>query len=137
MLNNSESTSPSNSPEGHWPKLDYQDIGKSPYELLTKYLGVRELETVVGFTIGSQEAYYWVCMYPNFVKAAVSTCGSAKTIPHNRAFLEGHKAALISSIDYEDGVYSAEDIDPVRGLGIFGRAYCAWAMSVTWFQEKL
>ena len=135
MLGNGESSSPSNTPD--FPSLDYRDCINSQYQLLTKHLGVKVLDAVIGFSMGGQQAYYWACMYPDFVKSAVPICGSARTSPHNWAFLEGPKAALTNSVDYADGAYKTKGVKPLRGLHAFSRAYCAWAMSAAWFREKL
>ena len=135
MLGNGESSSPSNTPD--FPPLDYRDCINSQYQLLTKHLGVKVLDAVIGFSMGGQQAYYWACMYPDFVKSAVPICGSARTSPHNWAFLEGPKAALTNSVDYADGAYRTKGVKPLRGLHAFSRAYCAWAMSAAWFREKL
>lgn len=137
MLGNGESTSPSNMPEGTFPKLDYQDCINAHYQLLTRHLGVKRLEAVIGFSMGGQQAYYWACMYPQYMKAVVPICGSARTSPHNWAFLEGPKSALLNSVDYADGAYRSKGVKPVRGLHGFGRAYCAWAMSAAWFRERV
>jgi len=137
MLGNGESTSPSNTPEGKFPKLDYQDCVNAHYQLLTNHLGVKQLEAVIGFSMGGQQAYYWACMYPDFMKVAVPICGSARTSPHNWAFLEGPKSALLNSVDYANGAYRSNGVKPVRGLHGFGRAYCAWAMSAAWFRERI
>ncbi|KAI9820330.1 MAG: hypothetical protein M1827_005952 [Pycnora praestabilis] len=136
MLGNGESSSPSNTDD--FPqKLYYQDCINAQYELLTKHLKVKELEAVIGFSMGGQQSYYWACMYPQFVKRAVVVCGSARTSQHNIAFLEGPKAALMNSVDYEDGAYMTKGTKPSRGLRAFGRAYCAWAMSAAWFRERI
>ncbi len=136
MLGNGESSSPSNTPD--FPKkLDYRDCIHAQYELLTKHLGIQELDVVLGFSMGGQQAYYWACMYPNFMKNAIVTCGSAKTSGHNYTFLEGPKTALVNSVDYADGEYKAKGINPSRGLRAFGRAYCAWLTSGAWFRERL
>ncbi|KAL8765593.1 MAG: hypothetical protein Q9209_007375 [Squamulea sp. 1 TL-2023] len=135
MLGNGESSSPSNHP--NFPKdLDYRDCVNSQHELLTRHLGVTELEAVIGFSMGGQQAYHWACMFPNFLKYAVPICSSAKTSLHNYAFIEGPKAALINSIDYEDGAYRIKGTKATRGLRAFGRTYCAWALSAPWFREN-
>ncbi|CAF9925169.1 hypothetical protein IMSHALPRED_006405 [Imshaugia aleurites] len=135
MLGNGESASPSNTPD--FPKtLDYRDCIHAQYELLTKHLGVTELDAVIGFSMAGQQAYYWASMYPSFVKHAVVICGSARTSGHNYAFLEGPKAALLNSADYADGEYGAKGIKPLRGLRAFGRAYCAWLTSGAWYRER-
>ena len=76
-------------------------------------------------------------MYPDFMKVSVPICGSARTSPHNWAFLEGPRSALTNSVDYADGAYRSKGVKPIRGLAAFGRAYCAWAMSAAWFREKV
>ncbi|KAL8945802.1 MAG: hypothetical protein Q9222_007706 [Ikaeria aurantiellina] len=135
MLGNGESSSPSNHPD--FPKsIDYRDCINSQHHLLTQHLGVKQLEAVVGFSMAGQQTYYWAAMFPHFMQFAVPICGSAKTSLHNYAFLEGPKAALINSVDYEDGAYRIKGHKPVRGLRAFGRTYCAWAMSAPWFRER-
>ncbi|KAI4272312.1 MAG: hypothetical protein L6R38_006656 [Xanthoria sp. 2 TBL-2021] len=135
MLGNGESSSPSNHP--NFPKdLDYRDCINAQYQLLTNHLNVKELEAVIGFSMGGQQAYHWACMYPQFMKYAVPICSSAKTSLHNYAFIEGPKAALTNSIDYDDGAYRTKGIKPTRGLRAFGRTYCAWAMSAPWFRQR-
>lgn len=136
MLGNGESSSPSNTPK--FPKeLDYRDCIHAQYELLTKHLGIRSLDVIQGFSMGGQQAYYWACMYPRFMKNVIVTCGSAKTSGHNYAFLEGPKTALINSTNYADGEYKAKGLTPVKGIRAFGRAYCAWLTSGAWFRERL
>ncbi|KAL8926208.1 MAG: hypothetical protein Q9208_003111 [Pyrenodesmia sp. 3 TL-2023] len=135
MLGNGESSSPSN--DADFPKsLDYRDQINAQHSLLTQHLGIKDLEAVIGFSMGAQQAYYWACMYPSFLKYSIPICGSAKTSVHNYAFLEGPKAALTNSVDYADGTYRAKGSKPTRGLRAFGRTYCAWAMSAAWFRER-
>ncbi|MCJ1302037.1 hypothetical protein MMC08_004838 [Hypocenomyce scalaris] len=136
MLGNGESSSPSNTPD--FPtQLDYRDCVRAQHTLLTQHLGIGALEAVLGFSMGAQQAYYWACLYPTFLQSCIPICGSARTSPHNYAFLEGPKAALSHSCDYADGAYKAKGVKPVRGLRAFGRAYCAWAMSAPWFRARL
>lgn len=62
---------------------------------------------------------------------------SARTSLHNYQFLEGPKAALFHSVDYNDKDLRANNILPIRGLHAFGRAYSAWLTSAEWFEERL
>ena len=150
MLGNGESDSPSNKAFFPAPgELRYEDVVRSQYLLLTEHLGVKELEAVIGFSMGAQQTYYWAVVYPDFVKYAVPICGSARTSPHNYAFLEGPIGALTNSIDYVawkevkekkargEGEFGGdwEKLRPERGLRAFGRAYNAWLTSATWFRE--
>lgn len=151
MLGNGESASPSN--KAFFPEpgeLRYQDVVRAQYLLLTEHLEVNGLEAVIGFSMGGQQAYHWAVMYPEFVKRAVPICSSARTSPHNYAFLEGPIAALTNSLDYmawkemkrkvasgEDVGVHMKEVRPKRGLKAFGRAYSAWLTSHSWFKKRL
>ena len=101
MLGNGESASCSNKKFFPAPgELRYQDQIHAQYRLLTEHLKVDKLEAVIGFSMGGQQAYHWGVMYPDFMKRLVPICSSARTSPHNYAFLEGPINALTSSIDY-------------------------------------
>lgn len=151
MLGNGESASPSNKPM--FPEagqLRYQDVVNSQHKLLTEHLGVQELEAVIGFSMGGQQAYHWAVMYPDFVKRTVAICSSARTAFHNYAFLEGPISALTNSIDYvavqamkqkaaqgEEIGPNLREVKPKRGLKAFAHGYGAWLTSTYWFRQQL
>jgi homoserine acetyltransferase len=151
MLGNGESASPSN--KSMFPEpgdLRYQDLINAQHALLTQHLGINSLEAVIGFSMGGQQAYHWSVMYPGFMKRMVAICSSARTSPHNYAFLEGPIEALMQSIDYvavqavkqkaargEDVGHKLKEVKPKRGLRAFGRAYGAWLSSTHWFRDRL
>ncbi|TFK75398.1 homoserine O-acetyltransferase [Pluteus cervinus] len=136
LFSNGESSSPSNTPAPYngpyFPAISYEDNIRAQYSVLTKELGVLKVFLVVGFSMGGQQAYYWPVVYPDFVERYVCICGSARTSPHNKCFLEGPKTALISSVDFEKGLYKSP---PQAGLRAFGRVYSAWAYGQTWFRQ--
>jgi homoserine acetyltransferase len=141
MLGNGESTSPSTSlsfPSDY--SLRYQDNINAQYAL-TQHLNLKNLEAVIGFSMGGQQAYYWAVMHGSssspFLKSAVVICGSAKTSGHNYAFLEGPIGALETSHDYAQGSYKEKGVQPKDGLRAFGRAYAAWLTSPEWFRREL
>lgn len=150
MLGNGESASCSNKKFFPAPgELRYQDQIHAQYRLLTEHFKVEKLEAVIGFSMGGQQAYHWGVMYPDFMKRIVPICSSARTSPHNYAFLEGPINALTSSIDYvawqamKDKVARGEDVGaklkelkPKRGLRALSRAYAAWLPSAEWFRER-
>ncbi|CAL5870303.1 uncharacterized protein PFLUO_LOCUS4538 [Penicillium psychrofluorescens] len=136
LLGNGESSSPSNTPNFP-PRLDYQDCVRAQKRLVTEHLNISTLDVIVGFSMGGQCAYHWSAMYPEMVRNAVIICSSAKTSLHNYQFLEGPKAALINSIDYDDGKFESQNKTPIRGLHAFGRAYSAWLTSAEWFEKRM
>lgn len=133
LLGNGESSSPSNT--ANFPStIDYEDCVRAQHRLVTEYLNIPALDVVVGFSMGGQCAYHWAAMYPEMVQRAVVICSSARTSLHNYQFLEGPKAALVHSVDYNSSVSNAQ---PIRGLHAFGRAYSAWLTSAEWFEQRL
>lgn len=136
LLGNGESSSPSNT--ANFPRtLEYSDCVRAQYQLIKEHLHIPCLDVIVGFSMGGQCTYHWTAMYPEMVRNAVIICSSAKTSLHNYQFLEGPKAALVNSIDYEDGGFRTKGITPLRGLHAFGRAYSAWLTSAPWFEGRL
>ncbi|KAH7926732.1 alpha beta hydrolase fold protein [Leucogyrophana mollusca] len=137
LFSNGESSSPSNTPAPYngpyFPAVSYEDNIRAQYTVLTEKLGIKKVFCAIGFSMGGQQAYYWPVMYPDYVERYIPVCGSARTSPHNKCFLEGPKAALKASKDFQDGHYTTT---PQHGIRAFGRAYSAWAYSQTWFREK-
>lgn len=124
LFGNGESSSPSNT--SNFPKqIDYMDCIKAQHELLTKELGIKEIDVMLGFSMGGQITYHWIATHPAFIKYAVIVCSSARTSGHNIQFLEGPKAALEIAAD------------PKRGVRAFGKAYSAWLTSAEWFDQEL
>ncbi|KAF8903440.1 homoserine acetyltransferase [Gymnopilus junonius] len=136
LFSNGESSSPSNTPAPYngpyFPAVSYEDNIRAQYAVLQK-LGIKKVFAVVGFSMGGQQAYYWPVVYPDYVERYVSICGSARTSVHNKCFLEGPKAALTASKDFENGHYKSE---PEHGIRAFGRAYSAWAYGQAWFRNN-
>lgn len=137
LFSNGESSSPSNTPfpynGPYFPAVSYEDNTRAQYTVLTQKLGIERVYCVVGFSMGGQQAYHWAVMYPNFIDKYVCICGSARTSPHNKAFLEGPKAALVASKDFENGHYTRT---PHHGIRAFARVYCAWAYGQSWFRKE-
>jgi homoserine acetyltransferase len=135
LFSNGESSSPSNAPTPingpYFPEVSYEDNIRAQYAVL-RQLGINKVYAVVGFSMGGQQAYYWPVVYPEFVEKFICVCGSAKTSPHNQCFLEGPKAALVASKDFDNGHYKTT---PQHGIRAFGRVYSAWAYGQTWFRE--
>ncbi|RJE22306.1 alpha/beta hydrolase fold protein [Aspergillus sclerotialis] len=135
QFGNGESASPSNT-ENFPSTIDYPDTVRAQHKLITEHLKIPSLDVMVGFSMGGQCTYHWSAMYPEMINNAVIICSSVKTSLHNYQFLEGPKAALINSIDYNDSNARSNGV-AVRGLHAFGRAYSAWLTSTEWFEERL
>jgi homoserine O-acetyltransferase len=136
LVGGSESSSPSNQPAPYngpnFPKTSYADNIRLQKALLD-HLGVLKLFAYVGFSMGGQQAYHFATLYPDDVERIVVIASSARTSEHNWCFLEGPKAALLASSDFEGGHYKSP---ASRGTVAFSRVWSAWALSPEWFRAK-
>lgn len=136
MTGNGLSSSPSNAHSsqaaGDFPPVSIYDNVELQYRLLTEELGVRQLKLVAGWSMGALQAYHFAALYPSMVDTLLPFCGSARCSPHNFVFLEGVKSALCADPVYDNGYYNQQ---PVAGLKAFGRVYCGWAYSQSFFRH--
>ncbi|KIJ07399.1 homoserine O-acetyltransferase [Paxillus involutus ATCC 200175] len=134
---NGESSSPSNTPPPYngpyFPEISYEDNIRAQHAVLTKVLGVRKVYCVLGFSMGGQQAYHWATVYPDYIEKIAVVVSAAKTSIHNKCILEGPKAALTASKDFEDGHYLSP---PQHGIRAFGRVILGWLHGQAWFREE-
>ncbi len=137
LFGNGFSSSPSNSPASgaaSFPQITFFDNVKAQHRLLTEQFGLTRLALVAGWSMAGCQAFQWATQYPEFARAILPICASAKTSEHNIVFLEGVKAALTADAAYDGGNYVAP---PEKGLKAFGRIYAGWAFSQTFYREQM
>jgi len=138
LLGNGLSSSPSNTLPPHdrmrFPVVTVLDNVRLQHRLVTERLGIERLALVFGRSMGAQAAFQWASYYPGCVRSMLALCGSAKTTPHNQAFLAGVKAALTADGAWQAGEYSAQ---PTAGMRAVGRIYAGWAMSQAFYRQGL
>ena len=138
LFGNGISSSPSNTPApfnaASFPDITLYDNIRAQYLLLTEALDINQMALVTGWSMAGCQAFQWGAQYPDFVRAILPFCASAKTSEHNIVFLEGVKAALQADSVYADGNYTSP---PVKGLKAFGRIYAGWAFSQTFYREEM
>lgn len=138
MFTNGLSTSPSNCvPElrqGRWPDVTHVDNIGAQRRLLREVFGIERIALVYGWSMGAQQALHWGALFPDEVQRLCAVCGSARTSPHNKVFLEGVKAALTGDPTWRDGWF---DGTPTRGLRAMGRVYAGWALSQAFYRDEL
>ncbi|KAI1367490.1 Alpha/Beta hydrolase protein [Xylaria arbuscula] len=150
LFGNSESTSPSNTPEPRpFPSVTMLDNVTAQHRLVTEELGVTHLKAVLGWSMGAAQTYQWITQYPDFVDLAVPFCGAAKCSLHNQVFLEGVKTALIGAKGaVSAGISKLEATDASQyhnwtakerevGLKALGRVYAGWGFSQAFYREKV
>ena len=138
QLGNGLSTSPSNLSEpfahGRAPVFTHWDNVNAQKRLLEEVFGVTRLALVYGWSMGGQQALHWGAIFPDRVQRLLATCTSARTSPHNKVFLEGIRAVLTSDAAYRQGRFTER---PIAAIRAFGRIYAGWAMSQSFYRERL
>ena len=138
LFGNGVSTSPSNAVEANagsrFPQIDVYDNVLCQHRLLTEKFDVSSIPLVAGWSMGAIQAFHWAVAFPDMVQRILPWCGSARCSVHNQVFLAGVEAALTADPVYAEGHY---DVPPVTGLRAFGRVYCGWAYSQSFFRDGL
>ncbi len=112
-----------------WQGYSLADNVNAQRALLLDVLEVDQLALVAGWSIGGQQAYQWASRYPACVARLAVICGSARTAPHNRVFLDAVKYALLPGL--EGGLQEEE-----RALRLVGRIYAGWALSQEFYRVE-
>ena len=137
MLGNSASTSPSHFRDtyggGDIPRFTHVDNVTAQRRLLQEVFGIEKIALIYGWSMGAQQALHWGALHPEMVARICAICGTAKTTPHNRVFLDGLRAALCADSAFEDGWFKGH---PERGLRAMARVYAGWAMSQAFYRER-
>ncbi|NKB57365.1 MAG: alpha/beta fold hydrolase [Alphaproteobacteria bacterium] len=119
---------------GRWPEFTHWDNIHAQKRLLEEKFGVEKLAMVYGWSMGAQQALHWGAVFPDRVARICAVCGSARTSPHNKVFLDGVRSTLKADPNWRDGYFAER---PVRGLRAMGRVYAGWAMSQAFYREHL
>ena len=138
MFQNGLSSSPSNTQAPYngpnFPLISIRDNVKAGHKLLTEEFGVKKIKSVVGFSMGAQQAFQWGVSYPYFVEKIVGIAGSAVEYPHGKVRLEGFIAAIKADQDFNEGQYTSP---PEIGLRAGGAHWASWGWSQEWFRLGL
>lgn len=138
LLGNGLSSSPSNTAApfdgAHFPKMTIHDNVLLQEKLLRDVFGIEEIALVLGWSMAAQQAYHWAALFPERVKRLAPIAGSARTSPHNYVFLGGVKTALITDVQWQNGLY---DKPPEAGLRAMGRVWAGWALSPEFYRQHM
>ncbi|GAA5140561.1 hypothetical protein GCM10023320_78370 [Pseudonocardia adelaidensis] len=140
MLGNGLSSSPSNTPppwdRARFPQIAVRDNVAAQHRLVTEVFGIEKLALVLGWSMGAGQTYQWAVSHPEMVQRILPFCGSARTAPHNRVFLDSLRYALRADAAFAEGWYEPDAL-PVRGLRAFARIYAGWGFSQAFYWDEV
>ncbi|MCD6598677.1 MAG: homoserine O-acetyltransferase [Bacteroidales bacterium] len=85
-----------------FPDLTFRDVVNS-HEILRKHLGIQKIHTVIGGSIGGQQAVEYSIMYPDLIDHLVFIASSVAYAPWGIAFGESQRLAIEADQSfYED-----------------------------------
>jgi homoserine O-acetyltransferase/O-succinyltransferase len=138
LFGNGLSSSPSNAKPpfdgSRWPNFTAADNVRVQQRFLREVFGIEQVALACGWSMGGIQAYHWAALFPQQVQRLAVLCGSARTSPHNKVFIDGVRHTLTADAHYQDGRFTAF---PERGLRAMGRVYAGWAMSQTFYRNEL
>ena len=110
QLGSGLSTSPHNAPPTNngpnFPEVSIGDDVRAQHQLLTEKFDVKNIELVLGWSMGAQQTYEWCVRYPDMVKRAAPIAGTAKTTPHDSLYVDVFCEALKSDPAWNNGNYT-------------------------------
>ena len=78
---------------------------RAQHRLVTEHFGIKELQLVLGWSMGAQQTYEWAVRFPDMVSRALPFAGFARTTPHNFLFVRTHEDTLKSDPNWNGGFY--------------------------------
>ena len=99
-----------------FPIITIADMVKLQKLLLDK-LGIKQLLTVVGGSMGGMQALQWAIEYPDFVKSSIVVASTMRLSAQGIAFDAVGRSAIIADRNFNDGQYH-DGAGPDRGLAI-------------------
>ena len=100
-----------------FPVITIPDMVRAQAMLIDR-LGITQLFSVVGGSMGGMQTLQWTAAYPERVFSALAVACATKHSAQNIAFHELGRQAVMADPDWRGGRYFEEGTHPHRGLGV-------------------
>ena len=100
-----------------FPVITIRDMVKTQAMLLD-HLGIDEIFSVVGGSMGGMQALQWASLYPNRVRSVVAIATCWRHSAQNIAFHEVGRQAIMADPNWKGGRYYGEKDSPHAGLAV-------------------
>ena len=125
-----------NKPIGtNFPVITINDMVNAQHNLLD-HLKIEKLFAVAGGSMGGMQVLQFVSNFPNKAKVALPIACTASHSAQNIAFNELGRQAIMSDINWKDGLYDGKSSNPDKGLAVARMAAHITYLSKKGLQEK-
>ena len=125
-----------NKPIGtNFPVITINDMVNAQYNLLDHFK-IEKLFAVAGGSMGGMQVLQFVSNFPNKAKVALPIACTASHSAQNIAFNELGRQAIMSDINWKDGLYDGQTNNPDKGLAVARMAAHITYLSKKGLQEK-
>jgi homoserine O-acetyltransferase/O-succinyltransferase len=99
--------------------------------ILLDHLGIEQLASVIGGSMGGMLALTWASLYPDRVKSAIVIASTARHSAQNIAFHEVGRQAIMADPHWQGGQYYGRVEQPTAGLAV-----ARMAAHITYLSEE-
>lgn len=117
-----------------FPELCIEDLARSTHAML-QVLGIRNIDTVIGASLGGMTALAYAMLYPDEVSRLASLCSAARATPHTIAIRSLQREIIRSDPGWMNGDY-APGIGPVQGMRLARKLGVTSYRSAQEWQER-
>lgn len=100
-----------------FPVITIKDM-VAAQKLLVDHLGISQLLSVIGGSMGGMLALEWAVRYPTYVYSCAIIAAAARHTTQNIAFHEIGRQAIMADPDWRHGKYLDHKIYPSKGLAV-------------------
>ena len=118
-----------------FPVITIGDMVRAQARLID-YLGIEQLFSVIGGSIGGMQTLEWAASYPERVFSAVPIATAPRHSSQNIGFNEVGRQAIMADPDWHGGRYYDHDKRPQKGLAVARMAAHITYLSEEAMQEK-
>ena len=119
----------------NFPVITINDMVNAQYNILD-YFKIEKLFAVAGGSMGGMQVLQFVSNFPNKAKVAIPIACTASHSAQNIAFNELGRQAIMSDINWKDGLYDGKSSNPDKGLAVARMAAHITYLSKKGLQEK-
>jgi homoserine O-acetyltransferase len=114
-----------------FPQVTVRDMVKAQ-QLLAKHIGVDSIHTLIGGSLGGQQAVEWAIIEPDFIKNLILIASNAKHSPWGIAFNESQRLAIAADDSFNTNSLDAgaKGLKAARSMALLSyRGYKTYGIS--------